>query len=50
MNKKLWIGAFTFLIILVGGALFYYFTKEDQNTLTVAEKQWIENNKNKVID
>ncbi len=50
MNKKFWIIASVILVLLVGGALFYYFTKEDQNALTVSENQWIENNKNKVID
>ncbi len=50
VNKKFWVAAFSILIILVGVALFFYFTKEDENTLTVSEKNWIENNKNKIID
>ncbi len=50
MNKKFWIAALSILIVLIGGALFFYFTKEDENALTVSEKNWIENNKNKVID
>lgn len=50
MNKKFWIAAFSVLIVLIGAALFFYFTKEDENSLTVSEKNWIENNKNKVID
>ena len=50
MNKKFWIAAFSVLIVLIGAALFFYFTKEDENALTVTEKNWIESNKNKVID
>ena len=50
MNKKFWIAALSVLIILIGAAVFFYFTKEDENTLTISEKNWIENNKNKVID
>jgi len=50
VNKKFWIAALSILIILIGAAIFFYFTKEDENTLTVSEKNWIENNKNKVID
>lgn len=50
MNKKFWIAALSVLIVLIGAALFFYFTKEDENALTVTEKNWIESNKNKVID
>jgi len=50
VNKKFWIAALSVLIILVGAAVFFYFTKEDENALTISEKNWIEQNKNKVID
>lgn len=50
MNKKIGVIAALVLILLIGGSLFYYFTKEDKNSLTVTEKSWIENNKNKLID
>ena len=50
MNKKIGVIASIILILLIGGSLFYYFTKEDKNSLTVTEKSWIENNKNKLID
>lgn len=50
MNKKIGIIAAIILILLIGGSLFYYFTKEDKNSLTVTEKSWIEDNKNKLID
>lgn len=50
MNKKFWIVAIAILIILVGGSLIYYFTREDENSLTVTEKKWIEEHKNNLID
>ena len=50
-NKKIWIAALVIVILLGAFGAFYYFTKEDKNTtLTVSEKKWIENNKNKLID
>ncbi len=50
-NKKIWIAALVIIILLGAFSAFYYFTKEDKNTtLTVSEKKWIENNKNKLID
>jgi diguanylate cyclase (GGDEF)-like protein len=43
-----------FLIIvlgLLGGGFYYYYLLQDQDsTLTIAEKQWIEDNKNTIID
>lgn len=51
MNKK--IGIIAIIVILVLGSIgvVRFFTKEDQKTtLTVVEKKWIEDNKNKVID
>lgn len=50
MNKKFWIAALAILAVLISAAVFFYFTKEDENSLTISEKNWIENNKNKVID
>ena len=38
-----------FLVLL--GGIYFYLNKEDKDsTLTLLEKQWIENNKNKVVD
>ena len=51
MNKKVGIIAIIVILILGSIGVVRFFTKEDQNTtLTVVEKRWIENNKNNVID
>ncbi len=53
MNKKrIFIAIFIFIILsLIGGGCYYYFFLQDKDsTLTVAEKQWIEENKNNIID
>ena len=51
MNKK---GKLAIIIVAAAIILFgviYFFTNEDKNnSLTIIEKKWIENNKNKVID
>ena len=47
------IGIILSIIILlgIGGGIFYFLTKEDSNsTLTILEKQWIEDNKNTMQD
>lgn len=51
-NKKIGIIVFIILIIsIVGfGVYHYHFKTDNTTTLTLAEKQWIENNKNKVFD
>ncbi len=50
MNKKKIIILIIILLVISGG-VFYFFTRQDKTTtLTVMEKQWIENNKNKLID
>lgn len=51
-NKKIIILIILALLLLLGGGFTYYFlTKEDKvTTLNLFEKQWIENNKNNVID
>ena len=39
------------VVLLVGASVYFIFFKQDKDTtLTMIEKQWIENNKNKVID
>ena len=51
-NKKWFlfiIGAALFLILSVGIYLFF-FRKDKNSTLTLSEKQWIEQGKNKIID
>lgn len=51
-NKKFVIGTVLVILLLAIGFFVYYFlTKEDKvTTLNLFEKQWIENNKNNVID
>lgn len=51
-NKKFIIGTILVILILAIGFFVYYFlTKEEKvTTLNLFEKQWIENNKNNVID
>ena len=51
MNKKTGIIAIVVILILGSIGIVRFFTKEDQNTtLTVIKKKWIEDNKNNVID
>ena len=51
MKRKGLIITLCVLFIIIGFGLFYIFGVEDKQTsLTVAQKKWIENNKNKVID
>ena len=53
MSKKKIFGFILVLILLIlsGASLYYYYVVEDKDsTLTIAEKQWIEDNKNNVID
>ncbi len=51
-NKKIIIGLIVLVLFLFGGFFIYRFlTKEDKvTTLNLFEKQWIENNKNNIID
>ena len=50
-KKKISIIAIIVGVILIGLSIYFIFTKEDKNsTLTLIEKQWIETNKNNVID
>ena len=51
-NKKIIIAIILVLVLVLGGGFTYYFlTKEDKvTTLNLFEKQWIESNKNNVID
>lgn len=49
-NKKSFLIAICFLLVLVFGGI-YIFTRQDKETsFTIFEKQWLENNKSKVID
>lgn len=51
VNKKVAIIFIIVILILGSIGVVRFFTKEDQNTtLTVIEKKWIEDNKNNVID
>lgn len=53
MNKKrtIIITIIVVIFLVTGGVLFWVLNKEDENTtLTLLEKQWIESNKNQIID
>lgn len=52
MSKKKFVAIFfSVVVVLFVGVLYYILTKEDKKTtLTLLEKQWIENSKNKIID
>ena len=51
MNKKIIIIIAIVVVLLGGFGIYYYFTSEDaKTTLTVSEKEWIEDNKNNLID
>lgn len=53
MNKKkvIIISIIVVVIALLGTGIYFFLTREDENTtLTVLDKQWIEDNKNQVID
>ena len=53
MNKKniLIIGIVAIVSLLIGGGVYYSLTKEDKiSTLNLLEKQWIERNKNNIVD
>lgn len=50
-KKKVFIISILIFLGCVMGGVYYYFVMEDKNTtLTVAEKEWIEDNKNNIID
>lgn len=53
MNKKrlVALGITILTIAILSGGIYYFLTKQDKNTtLTILEKQWIEENKNNIID
>ena len=51
VNKKIGIIAIVVILVLGSIGVVRFFTKEDQNTtLTVVEKRWIEENRNTIID
>lgn len=50
-HKKLLVILIIIIALIIGVFGYYYFGKQDKNnTLTVNEKNWIENNKNRLID
>lgn len=50
-NKKILLVILIVILLSIIGGIIYYLNRPDKNTtLTILEKQWIENNKNKVID
>lgn len=53
MNKKklIALGITILIVAILSGGIYYILTKQDKNTtLTILEKQWIEENKNNIID
>lgn len=52
MKKKIIaITSILLVLIFIGGLVYYYFNRQDsKTTLTIIEKQWIENNKNTMQD
>ena len=50
--KKKTIIIITIVLVLLSvlGITYFVLTKQDSNTLTIIEKQWIQNNKNNMID
>lgn len=38
------------VLLFIGGITYYALTKQDENTLTIIEKEWIDKNKNNMID
>ena len=51
MKKKTVIIISSILALLaIIGITYFVLTKQDSNTLTIIEKQWIQNNKNNMID
>lgn len=53
MNKKKLIALIISIVVILilSGGIYYILTKQDKNTtLTILEKQWIEENKNNIID
>lgn len=52
MKKKKWlIGVIIAIILILIGVLYFIFNNKDEDTtLTLLEKKWIENNKNNIID
>lgn len=50
-NKKIILVILIVIFLCLVGGIIYYLNRPDKNTtLTILEKQWIESNKNKVID
>ena len=50
-NKKWLIGIIAAIVLVLSGGLYFVFNSKDQNTtLTILEKRWLENNKNQIID
>lgn len=50
-KKNILIVTIIVIVLAIIGVLYFIFTNEDKNsTLTLVEKQWIESNKNSVID
>lgn len=50
-KKAIIISGLLFLLLIIVGVVYFIFNKEDKkSTLTLVEKQWIESNKNNVID
>ena len=49
-KKNIIIIIIVLVLALIGVGVFYFLNRQDNNTLTVIEKQWIESHKNNMID
>ena len=50
MSKKLRFVIFALVLLVLGAGIFFFSNREENITLSISEKKWIENNKNKLID
>ena len=50
LNKKVIIFLPIIIAVVVFLSLYYYFNRQDQNSLTVSDKKWIESNISTIFD
>ena len=50
MSKKLRFVIFALVLLVLGAGIFFFSNREENITLSISEKKWIESNKNKLLD